>query len=124
MILRESIQFELGETVHMRINYIGLSKKRSFIITAIYPAVVYTVLNNNIPKIAILTNPTKKRLELSKNIRLKIIHKCTNTAYIIVDISKAFAIMATTSFVLSDLFFTVQKKTIFDNRYQNVNLII
>ncbi len=124
MILRESIQFELGETVHIQINYIGLSKKRSFIITAIYPAVVYTVLNNNIPKIAILTNPTKKRLEFNKNIQLETIYKCVDTTYIITDITKAFAIMATTSFVLSDLFFTVQKKTIFDNKYQNVNLII
>ncbi len=52
----------------MRINYISLFKGRSFVIMAIYSAVVYTVLDNNIFKIAILINLTKKRLEFNKNI--------------------------------------------------------
>ena len=68
MILKESIQFESGEIVYIRVNYIGLPKGRLFVITAIYPAVVYTVLNNNILKIAIFANPTKKHLEFNKDI--------------------------------------------------------
>ena len=68
MILKESIQFEPGKIVHMQINYIDLFKGRSFVIIAIYSAVVYTVLDSNILKIVILTNPIKKCLELNKNI--------------------------------------------------------
>ncbi len=122
--LREPIQLEPGETVHIQINYTNLPKGRSFVMTATHLAVAHAVLDNNIPKIAILANPTKKRLELSKNIRLGTIHKCVDTTYIIADISKAFVVMATASSVLSDLFSAVQKETIFGNRYQNVNLII
>ncbi|SRR6266566_5624958 len=68
MTLRKPIQLESGETVYIRINYTGLPKRHSFIITATYLTVVYTVLDNNIPKIAILTNSIKKRLEFNKNI--------------------------------------------------------
>ncbi len=68
MILKESIQFEPGKTIHIQINYIGLFKGRSFVITTIYLTVVYIVLNNNILKIVILTNPTKKRFKFNKNI--------------------------------------------------------
>ena len=107
IILKKLIQFESGETIYIQVNYIDLSKRRSFIITTIYLTVVYTVLDNNTPKIAILANPTKKRLELSKNIRLKTIYKCVNTIYIIIDISKAFVIMAIASSIFSDLFSAV-----------------
>src|SRR6266699_5941651 len=92
--------------------------------TATYPAAAYTVLDNKTPRIAIFTNSTKKRLELSKNIRLETIHKYTDTTYIMADISKAFVAVATTSSVLSNPFSAVQKETIFGNRYQNVNLVI
>ncbi len=68
MTLKEPIQFESGKIVYMRINYIGLFKRRSFIITAIYLTVIYTVLDNNTLKIVILTNPIKKYLEFNKNI--------------------------------------------------------
>ncbi len=108
----------------MRINYIGLFKERSFIMMAIYLAVVYMVLNNNISKIAILTNPIKKCFEFNKNIRLGTIYECVDTMYIITDIIKAFVVMTTISSVLLNLFSTVQKETIFGNRYQNINLII
>jgi len=91
----------------MRINYTGLFKRRSFVITAIYPTVVYTVLNSNIPKIAILTNPTKKCLELNKNIRLKTIYKYIDTTYIITDIIKVFTVVATVFSMFLDLFFVV-----------------
>ena len=124
MILKESIQFEPGETVYIQINYIGLFKGRSFVITAIYLAVVYIVLNSNILKIAILVNPIKKYLEFNKNIWLKTIYKYIDIVYIMMNIIKAFVIITTASFVFSDLFSTVQKETIFSNRYQNVNLNI
>ncbi len=75
MILKEFIQLELYKIVYIRINYIGLFKGRSFVIMTMYPAVVYIVLNSNIPKIAIFTNLIKKRLEFNKNIQLKIIYK-------------------------------------------------
>ena len=79
-------------------------KGRSFVITAIYPTVVYTVLDNNTFKIVILINPTKKCLEFNKNIWLKTIYKCVDTAYIIIDIIKVFVIVATTFSILLDLF--------------------
>ena len=122
--LREPIQLEPGETVYMRVNYTGLPKRRSFIMTATYPTAVHTVLDNNILRITILTNPIKKRLEFNKNIRLETIYKCADTVYIMADISKVFAAVATASSVLSDPFSAAQKETIFGNRYQNVNLII
>jgi len=101
-----------------------LFKRRSFIIIITYPIVIYIVLDNNTPRIAIFTNPIKKRLEFNKNIQLKIIYKCIDIIYIMIDIIKTFVTMTTTSFILLDLFFTIQKKTIFSNRYQNINLII
>jgi|SRR6266566_6552304 len=104
MTLKKPIQFELREIVYIRINYIGLLKRCSFVITATYPAVVHTVLNNNTPKIVILANSTKKCLELNKNIRLKTIYKCIDIVYIMTDITKAFAIIITTFSILSDLF--------------------
>ena len=107
MILREPIQLEPRETVHIQVNYIGLFKRRSFIMITTYLAVVYTVLDNNIPRIAILMNLTKKRLEFSKNIRLEIIYKCIDIVYIITDITKAFVVVATASSMFSDLFSTV-----------------
>src|SRR6266566_7868095 len=100
MTLRKSIQFEPGETIYIRVNYISLSKRRSFVITAIYPTVVYTVLNNNIPRITIFTNPIKKCLEFNKNIWLKTIYKYIDIAYIITDIIKIFVVITTTSFIL------------------------
>ncbi len=90
----------------------------------IYPAAIYIVLNNNIFKIIIFTNPNKKYLEFNKNIRLETIYKYIDITYIITNIIKIFTIMATTSSIFSDLFSTVQKETIFGNRYQNINLII
>ena len=107
MILKEFIQFEPKETIYIRINYIGLFKRRSFVITTTYLAVVYTVLNNNILKIAILANSIKKRLELSKNIRLKTIYKYIDITYIITDIIKAFVAVTITFFILSTPFFIV-----------------
>ncbi len=105
--LKKPIQLEPGKTVHIRINYINLPKRHSFIITATHPATIHTVLNNNTPKIAILTNPTKKRLKLNKNIRLKTIHKYINTTYIITNIIKIFIVMTTASSIFSDFFSTV-----------------
>ncbi len=49
-------------------------------------------------------NPIKKCFELSKNIWLEIIYKYVDIVYIITDISKAFAIVATALSVLSDFF--------------------
>jgi len=66
--LKEPIQLEPGETVHMRVNYTGLPKGRSFVMMAMHLAVVHTVLDSKTPRIVILANPTKKRLEFSKNI--------------------------------------------------------
>ncbi len=68
MTLREPIQLESGKTVYMRVNYIDLFKGCSFVITAIYPTAIHTVLNSNIFKIVIFVNLIKKCLELNKNI--------------------------------------------------------
>ncbi len=94
-----------------------MPKRRSFIIITIYLAATYTVLNNNILKIAILTNSTKKHLEFNKNIQLGTIYKYVDTMYIITDITKTFTTMTTTFSIFSDPFSTVQKETIFDNKY-------
>ena len=107
MTLKEPIQLEPGKTVHIRINYIGLFKRRSFVMTAIYPAATYTVLDSNILKIVILTNLIKKHLELNKNIQLETIYKCVDITYIITDIIKVFVVITTTSSVFSDPFSTV-----------------
>jgi len=105
--LKELIQFKFGKTVYMRINYIGLSKRHSFVIIAIYPAVVYMVLDNNTLKIVILVNLIKKCLEFNKNIQLETIYKYIDIMYIMTDIIKIFITMTTTSSVLSDFFSTV-----------------
>ncbi len=68
MILKESIQFKPKEIIYIQINYIGLFKRYSFIIIIIYLAAIHIVLNNNILKITIFINPTKKHLEFNKNI--------------------------------------------------------
>src|SRR6266566_5697462 len=99
MTLKKSIQFESKKTIYIQINYINLFKRHLFVMTAIYPAVVYTVLNSNIPKIAILMNPIKKCLEFNKNIQLKTIYKYIDTTYIITDIIKIFIIMTIISSV-------------------------
>jgi len=74
---------------------------------AIYPTVTYTVLNNNISKIIILTNSIKKHLKFDKNIQLETIYKYINTMYIMTDIFKVFVVIATIFFILSDPFSTV-----------------
>ncbi len=107
MILKESIQFKPRETIHIQINYTGLSKGCSFVITTIYPTVIYTILDNNTLKIVILANPIKKRLEFNKNIQLGTIYKYINTMYIIIDIIKAFVIITTTYSIFSNPFSTV-----------------
>src|SRR6266566_1933700 len=101
VILREPIQLEPRETVHIQVNYIGLFKRRSFSMITTYLAVVYTVLDNNIPRIAIFTNPIKKCLEFSKNIWLKTIYKYIDTIYIITDIIKILAVVVTAYSVFS-----------------------
>ena len=122
--LKKPIQFESREIVYLQINYIGLFKRCLFVIMVIYLVVVYMVLDNNIFKIAILTNSTKKHFELNKNIQLGTIYKYIDTTYIMIDIIKAFVVVTTAFFIFSDLFSTIQKKIIFNNRYQNVNFII
>ncbi len=107
MILKKSIQFEFGETVYIQINYIDLFKRCSFVITAIYPTAVHTVLDNNTLKIAIFANPIKKHLEFNKNIQLKIIYKYTDTIYIITDNIKVFAVVTTTFSMFLDFFSTI-----------------
>ncbi len=105
--LKESIQFEPRKTVYIQINYIGLFKGRSFVITTIYSTAIYIVLDNNILKIVILTNLTKKRLEFNKNIQLEIIYKYIDTVYIIMDIIKTFVIITIAFSILSNLFSTI-----------------
>ncbi len=82
-------------------------KRRLFVITAIYPIVVYIVLDNNTLKIAIFTNPIKKCLEFNKNIRLETIYKYIDITYIMIDIIKVFVVVAIVSSVFLNLFFIV-----------------
>ena len=66
--LRSKIVLQPKETIHVRIDYTGLPKSRSFIITRIYPTVLNIILDFTTFKITILINFTKKVLKIDKSI--------------------------------------------------------
>ncbi len=68
VILYSEIIFQLGEIIYIRIDYIDLSKGRSFIITEVYPIASNIILNSTTFKIAILTNLMKRVLKIDKSI--------------------------------------------------------
>ncbi|SRR6266566_6868071 len=74
----------------MRIDYIGLFKGRSFMMTKVYPTVSNIILDFITFKIAILINLTKRILKIDKSIYIVTIYKCINTVYFIVDSSGMF----------------------------------
>ena len=104
VILREKIVFYLKKTVYIRMNYTGLLKGRSFIITTTYPTIPNILFNTNTFYIVIITNPTNKILTFNKSIYLGSIHKCIDTLYIITNIIKAFTIVAITFTTVSKPF--------------------
>ena len=76
-------------------NYIGLSKGHSFIMTTIYLTILNVLLDINTLHIVIIVNPINKTLIFSKGIHLNSIHECIDISYIIIDITKAFIAIVT-----------------------------
>ncbi len=113
VILREKIVFYLKETVHVRMNYIGLLKGRSFIIITIYLTVFNTFLDTNTLYIVIIVNLTNKILTLSKDMCLSLIYEYIDILYIIIDMAKTFIAVVTAFIAVFELFITIQKITMF-----------
>jgi len=91
VILYGEIIVQLKETVYIRIDYIGLSKGRSFIMIEIYSITSNIILDSTIPKIAILINPTKKAFKFDKNTYIATIYKYADTIYLIIGSLGVFA---------------------------------
>ena len=95
MILREKVTLQVEETIHIRINYIGLPKGRSFIMITNHPVASSAILDSGTPRFVILANPTKKPLKISKDTRIGTIHEYIDTVYILTDVIRTFAVLAT-----------------------------
>jgi len=67
----------------------------------IYLIALNAILNSIILKIAILVNPIKKVLKIDKNIYIATIHKYVDTTYLIIGNPGIFAVLITTSAVIS-----------------------
>ncbi len=103
MILYGEIILQLEKIIHIRIDYTGLSKDRSFIIIEVYPTTSNTILDSITSKIAILVNPTKRALKINKSIYNATIHEYVNTTYLIVNSSEIFAVLTAVSAAISKL---------------------
>ncbi len=88
-------------------NYISLLKRRSFIITAIYPTVPNVLLDINTPYIVIIINLTNKTLIFNKGIRLSSIHEYIDTLYIIINMTKTFTAVVITSIAVFKPFIAI-----------------
>ncbi len=86
----------------MRVDYISLSKSRSFIIIKIYLIISNIILDSMISKIAILTNLIKKTLKIDKNIYIITIYKYIDTIYLIIGNLRMFAILTVISTAISE----------------------
>ena len=100
--LYDEIILQLGETVYTRVDYIGLSKGRSFIMIRIYPTASNAILDSTTPKIAILANPIKKALKIDKGIYIATIHECADTTYLMVGSPGMFAALIAVSAAISE----------------------
>src|SRR6266699_5556643 len=100
MTFREKIILAPKETVHVRIDYMNLSKDRSFIMIAIHPTVFNIIINSITPRIAILVNSTDKLLKICKDIRLDIIHKFVETVYFMTNVSKVSTVLVVATIIL------------------------
>ncbi len=85
-------------------NYISFLKERSFIITTIYSVVFNVLLDISTLCIVIIVNLISKTLIFSKGICLGSIYECIDMLYIIIDMAKAFIIVATASTAVFKLF--------------------
>ncbi len=103
MILYGEIILQLEKIIHIRIDYTGLSKDRSFIIIEVYPTTSNTILDSITSKIAILVNLTKRALKINKSIYIATIHEYVNTTYLIVNSSEIFAVLTAVSAAISKL---------------------
>ncbi len=88
-------------------NYTSLPKRRSFIITTIYPIVLNILFDANTLYIVIIINLTNKTLILNKNICLDSIYKYIDILYIIINIAKVFTVVTTTSIAVFELFIVI-----------------
>jgi len=103
MILYDKIILQLRETIYMRVDYIGLSKGRFFIMTKIYLTASNVILNSTTLKIVILINLIKKTLKIDKNIYIITIYKCVDTTYFIVGNFRVFIVLTAISAAISEL---------------------
>ncbi len=103
MILYNEIIFQLREIVYIRVDYIGLSKGRSFIIIRVYSITSNIILDFIIFKIVILINPIKKALKIDKDIYIVTIYEYTDTMYFIIGSSKVFVILIVILITISEL---------------------
>ncbi len=88
-------------------NYISLSKGRSFIMIAIHSTVSNALFDTNTPQIVIIINFINKVFIFNKSTCLGWIYKCIDISYIIIDIVKAFITFAITSITGFKLFVTI-----------------
>ena len=90
--------------------------------TVIYLAVSNVLFDMNTPCIVIIVNLTSKTLIFNKDIYLGSIYKYINISYIIIDITKAFIVVAATSTAVFKLFTATQKVAMLSSRYQRTSL--
>ena len=119
---REKVTLQVGETIYICVNYIGLPKGHSFIMIANHPVASNTILDSGTPRLVILANPIKKPLKINKGTRIGTIHECADTAYILTDIIYVFAVLATVPSTGIEPLSPIQKDVILGSRYQYVLL--
>ena len=66
--MKEKIVFYLKETIHVRMNYIGLLKGRSFIMITIYLIVFNILFDTNTLRIVVIVNFINKIFIFNKSI--------------------------------------------------------
>src|SRR6266699_4387567 len=121
--LRGKIVLQPEETIYAQVDYIGLSKGRSFIMTRIYPTASNAILDSTTFRIAILVNHTKKALKIDKSMRIATIYKCVDTAYLMASTSGMLTTLTAVSTTIFEPPSSVQRDIILGFRYQHVNLI-
>ncbi len=93
MTLCKEITLYPEKIIYIRIDYIGLSSKRDFIITRTYLTVFNTILNIKTPRIVILANFIKKTFKIGQKTYLSIIYKYTDIIFIFIDIIHVFVVL-------------------------------
>ncbi len=92
--------------------------------TVIYLVVLNVFFDANTLRIVIIVNLTNKVFTFNKSIYLGIIHEYIDIFYIIIDFTKAFIAIITTSIIVFELFIIIQKEVVFGFRYQRISLVL